>query len=238
MFVALSISICVSELWATYMGELPIETGAFFWQVMAVLIILLGLFSEDTQRDKSVLAVMAMWFSWVMLTDLWPEYLPASITGIETMAFSFLVLWALARQYFYPSVELVGENIFIGFYQGTRAPLLSSLGALIGLPFSSMVVVAGETVLRASGNGKMVLNNRAALRFNDYVFVDTGFKATPESFTEIAKCVGKPTTTFGIFRTKCIKNCEPILELLGLKPRSWAHQMPSVFFYQVSGAKK
>ena len=98
-----------------------------------------------------------------------------------------------------------------------------------------MVIVAGETVLRSSGNGKMVVNNPAILAPEDYIFINTGKKANPDIFKALAKCVGKSTKSFGIFKTKCIQNCAPVLEILGLKPKSWFYCVPSIFYYQVIG---
>ena len=232
MFAGLAIALCALEMLVTYSVTADAMIASLYWQIEMALFAGLALYSTDTQRDKSVLAIMALWFFWVMITDLWPEYIIAPISGLETMAFSFLVFWAFARPYLYPSAELVGENVYIGFYQGTHAPFLSSLGALFGLPFSSIVIASGTVVLRASKVGKLVTNNIAVVDNGNYVFVDTGVKATPEIFATMAKCSGEPTKAFGVFRTKCVEGCEPVLKLLGMKPKSWAHYMPSIFYYQ------
>ena len=87
-------------------------------------------------------------------------------------------------------------------------------------------------MLRSSGNGKMIFSNPAILPPEDYIFIDIGKKASPDIFKALAGCVGKSTKSFGILKTKCVRNCEPALELMGLKPKSWFYFMPSVFYYQ------
>ncbi|MCK5013223.1 MAG: hypothetical protein KAS66_05345 [Candidatus Omnitrophica bacterium] len=204
------------------------------FQAYIALLCVAALVSKDTQRDKSALSVLAIWAIWILLTDQFNLNLPDFLLSIEAFAFSFFVLWALIRPYFYASADLSqrGENVYIGFYQGTHAPLLSSLAALFGLPFSSIVIVAGDKVLRSSGAGKMVINNTSLLRKGDFILVDTNKPATKDIIDAIIKCDGLPTRAFGVFKTKCVRNCEPILELLGLKPKSWPYYLPSIFYYQ------
>jgi len=236
MFLVLVISIYVLEVLATHVDPMVGKFVVSFWQIEAMLLMLLAVFAESTQRDKSVLLVLSIWFGWIAITDLWPEYISAPVAGLETSIFSFFVLWAMARPYFYSSfpLESRGENILIGFYRGTKAPLLSSLSALIGLPFSSIVIVGGVTALRPSAFGEMTINHPDILNPDDYVFINTGVKATPGICAEIAKCSGKPTRLLGIFSAKCVRTCQPVLEMLGLKPKSWFHYMPSIFYYQAA----
>jgi hypothetical protein len=235
MFSLIAILLCAINITTAHFMDLEYDEYMIVFQAYVALLCVAAVVSKDTQRDKSVLSVLAIWAIWILLTDQFNLNLPDFLLSIESFVFSSFVVWALARPYFYPSADLSqrGENVYIGFYQGTHAPFLSSLGALFGLPFSSMVIVAGETMLRSSGNGKMVLNSPAILASKDYIFINTGKKATSDVFKAIAECVDKPTKAFGIFKTKCIRNCEPLLELLELKPKSWFHCMPSVFYYQV-----
>ena len=234
MMAFAAILLCAIELSLAHLLNLPIEQYFTVWQIELVLLAFVGLKSDGSQRDRSVLAIFLLWFGWIAATDWSIGYAEPLLVQYEAAIFSSLVLWALIRPYFYTTADLSqrGENVYIGFYQGTRAPFLSSLAALIGLPFSSMVIVAGETMLRSSGNGKMVVNNPAILAPEDYIFIDTGKKASTDMFKALAKCVGKSTKSFGIFRIKCVRNCEPVLELLGLKPKSWWYYMPSIFYRQ------
>ncbi|MCK5444694.1 MAG: hypothetical protein KAI73_03670 [Rhodospirillaceae bacterium] len=237
MMALAAILICAIELSLAHLLNLSSEQYFTVWQIELVLLAIVGLESSGSQRDQSVLAIFLLWFGWIAATDWAIDYAEPLLVQYEAAIFSSLILWALARPYLYPSAELVGENVFIGFYQGTHAPFLSSLGALIGLPFSSIVIASGTIVLRSSKFGKLVTNNIAVVDNGNYVFVDTGVKATPEIFATMAKCSGQPTKAFGIFRTNCVKGCGPVLELLGLKPKNWAYYLPSIFYYQaVRGA--
>ena len=235
MISLLVIFICLVELSTAHVIDLTVYQTLILWQIEIVIVAAIALVSEPTQRDKSILTIILLWFAWVAASDWLIPYAYPLLVQYDSAIFSFSVLWALTRSYFYTSADISirNENVIIGFYQGTHSPLISSLGALIGFPFSSMVIVAGETVLRSSGCGHMTLNNRAILQPKDYVFIDTGVEADEETFKIIAGCVGKPTKSFGIFRTKCIRNCEPVLALVGLKPKSWWHCIPSIFYYQV-----
>lgn len=233
MFAAIAILICAIEVFASYFTQ-----AGYYYDLMQLEILLVAiaaLFSERTQRDNSVFAIFIIWFAWIITTDRMVDQLPLAITTFEAPVLAIAVFWALARPYFYPSADLAqrGENVYIGFYHGPHAPFLSSLAALIGLSFSSMVIVAGDKVLRASGVGKMMLSPAAILNEDDYVFIDTKKVADENTFVIMSRCKDKPTKAFGIFRTKCIRNCEPVLELLDLKPKSWPYLVPSVFYYQV-----
>ena len=233
MFSILAIAICALSLFNSYYLGWGLSYGVS--QAELALLVVMALFSDSSQRHKSVLAIFTIWFVYIFATDWAIGYVPPVLNGFEANALSIAVLWALLRPYYYQSAELIGENVFIGFYQGTHAPFLSSLAALFGLPFPSVAIIAGDTVLRASGSGKMVINNSSVVRGGDFLLIDTGVMATEKIFEEIAKCSGKPTKALGVFRTKCIKNCEPVLEMLGLKPKSFFYYMPSIFYYQVTG---
>ena len=233
MTALLAILIAIGEVSAAHLFD-PVNYEMFvWWQIEMALIAAAGLMAKPTQRDRSILSVMVLWFAWIAASDWAFNYIPPVFVQYESMILLSLVLWATARPYFYTSTEPSGENVFIGFYRGPRAPFLSSLAALLGLPFSSMIIVAGETVLRSSGNGKMVINKTSALSKGDYVFVDTGVIATPQIFDSITRVIGKPTQALGVFRTKCVLNCEPVLERINIKPTSWLHRLPSIFYYQV-----
>lgn len=237
MFSLVAIALCAVNITTAHFMDLQYDEYVIVFQAYIALLCVAAVVSKDTQRDKSVLSLLTIWAVWILLTDQFNLNLPDFLLSIESFIFSFFVMWALVRPYFYTSADLSqrGENVYIGFYHGTRAPFLSSLAALFGLPFSSMVIVAGDKVLRSSGNGKMVFSNPEILPPEDYIFIDTGKKASPDMFKELAGCVGKSTKSFGIFRIKCIQNCIPVLDLLGLKPKSLFYCMPSIFYYQVIG---
>lgn len=235
MFVLPVILVCLIETFAAHFiqGDYTYDLN----QVQAMLLAIAAVSSQPTQRDKSVLSVLVGWFAFIAMTDRAVQFVPPDylfIASYEVVVLSILIMWALVRPHFYTSADLSqrGENVYIGFYQGTHAPFLSSVGALFGLPFSSIVIVAGDKVLRPSASGKMVINNTSLLRKGDFILVDTGKVATEEIINAIIKCDGLPTKAFGIFKTKCVQNCEPVLELLGLKPKSWPYYLPSIFYYQ------
>ena len=234
MFSFVAIALCAINITTAHLMGLQYDEYIIVFQVYIALLCVAAVLAKDTQRDKSALSVLTVWAIWILFTDQFNLNLPDFLLSIESFVFSFFVLWALIRPYFYPSASLPqrGDNVYIGFYQGTRAPFLSSLAALFGLPFPSMLIVAGETVLRSSGCGKMVKNGTAIIKPKDYVFVDTGKKTSKALNNAIDKCVNKPTKAIGIFRMKCVHNCEPVLDILGLKPKSFFHYLPSVFYYQ------
>lgn len=236
MIALLAILICVVEMSIAHVIDLSSYETMILWQIEIVVIAAIGLLSNTSQRDKSILTVLVLWFSWIAASDWMITYAHPLFVQYDSLFFSTLIMWALFRPYFYVSADLSlrGDNVYIGFYQGAHAPFLSSLGALFGLPFSSMIIVAGDTVLRSAGTGKMTINSTAAIKRGSYTFIDTGHVATKEVFEEIAKCVDRPTKAFGVFRTKCIRNCEPVLSLVGLKPKTWFHKIPSIFYYQAS----
>lgn len=111
---------------------------------------------------------------------------------------------------------------------------MSSLASLVGLPFASVAIVTGATALRASGSGKMVISDAKALLGSDFILIDTGKQGTPPVIQAITDCVGKPTQSFGMFRTRCIANLMPVLKIIGYEPRNWFYFIPSIFYFQAS----
>lgn len=238
MFALSAILICAIEILASHF--ITTDYSYDLTQIEVFLVSIMAVKSERTQMHNSVFAIFIIWFGYILTTDRWFSNAPLFFASYEATILSIIITWAFIRPYFYVSADLSarGENVLIGFYQGTRAPFLSSVGALLGLSFSSVIIVYGETVLRSSGSGKMVLNTPSAVSRGDYTFINTGKKVTPKIIEATAKCVGKPTKAFGIFRTKCVHNCEPVLEMLELKPKSFFHRMPSIFYYQVVRGKQ
>ena len=233
MFPAIAIAICALELLFPHLYEMA-SVDAYYsvWQFEMVLLCVAAIFSDGSQRDRSVLTVFLLWQSWLLASDWLVDSTYAAYGSLEATAFTALVLWALARPYFFQSATRTDRTVHIAFYNGSHAPLLSSLGALFGLPFSSVAIIAGNTAIRASRCGKMVVNNANVFTERDFVFVDTGIEPGAKFFEVLAGIAGKPTKGYGIFRVKCIDNLTPLLEIMGYVPKTIFHKIPSIFYYQ------
>lgn len=228
MFVPFIIAFCGVELFASHF---------IFWGDSFDINLLSGFItacawvaSTASQRDKSVSVVIIIWWAWSLATDRIIEAQTA--VSMEASVMVVCVFWALVRPYFYPSDERRERNVCIAFYKGSHAPFLSSIASLFGLPFSSVAIVTGVTALRASGCGKMVISDARLITGDDFVFIDTGIACTPKVIRAIAECTGKPTKSFGVFRTKCVVNLVPVLKIIGYEPDNFFYKIPSIFYFQ------
>lgn len=239
MFAFVALLLCAVDIAATHLMDLSHAEYGVVFQVYIALLCALSVLAKDTQRDKSVLSVLLIWAVFVLATDQFDLDLPNSLLTYESAIFTSFVIWAMIRPYFYPSDEYKPGNVCIAFYKGTNAPFLSSLASLVGLPFASVAIVTGATALRASGSGKMVLSDAKALLGSDFVLIDTGKQGTPSVIQAISECVGKPTRSFGLFRTRCIANLMPVLKVIEYEPTKFLGQskftpykIPSIFYFQ------
>ena len=233
MFAFTAAAICLLELSAAHYMALSAEVFYMAWQIELVLLVVLGLSSDGGQRDRSALLAFFLWFGFMAATDWALIAPPPLLVQYEAVAFTVLVCWALMRPYFFASTASNGRTVHIAFYKGAHAPILSAISALFGLPFASVSIVAGNTAIRASGRGVMVISDaRAMFAGDDYVLVDTGFEPGPDFFAAMADCQGKPTKTLGFLRMRCVANLSPLLKLLGYEPRTIFHKIPSIFYFQ------
>lgn len=233
MLPIIALLLCAINITTAHLMSLQYDEYVVVFQAYIALLCLGAVVSDGSQRDKSILTVLLIWEVWILTTDQFNIGLPDVVLSLESAFFTSFVLWAIARPHFYPSDQRSELNVCIAFYKGSHAPLISSIGALFGLPFASVAIVAGATVLRPSGSGKMTITNGMALHKDDFVFVDTGIECTPEIIKQIALCSGKPTTVLGIFRVKCVANIMPVLRLMkGYEPKNWLYRIPSIFYYQ------
>jgi len=232
MISIVAIVLCGIELSVAHMLDLSLWKYMTVGQVELVFLAIMGVLSDGSQRDRSVMMVFVVWFGWIAATDWYTFEINPLLVQYEAALFSAIVFWALARPYFYPSDEYKPGNVCIAFYKGTNAPFLSSLASLAGLPFASVAIVTGVTALRASGGGKMVVSDAKALLGHDFVLIDTGIQCTPPVIEAIKACVGKPTRSFGIFSTRCVANLFPVLKVIGYEPKSVFYNIPSIFYFQ------
>lgn len=231
----LAISLCFLEIASAHFLDLKSDEFSdefiVIWQAEFIMVALLGLLSDGGQRDRSILTVFVIWFGWIFITDWAVIEASALLVEYEAVIFSALVFWAMVRLYYFTSDPLSKDTVCIVFYRGNRAPFLSSLAALIGLPFSSVAVAMGEFVLMASKKGHMVIADSKVLNSRDFVCIDTGVKAQPEITEAAFNCAGAPTKSMG-FRTKCVSNLLPVLKQIGYAPRTIFHKIPSIFYSQ------
>ncbi len=225
MFRAATIAtIAIALLSAFLVGA---STAAYdtLFEVQYVAMALIAFYAKPTQRDRSVISVLLIWAVWVLATD-WPAFnFPPIYVNFEAAAFSALTLWALFRPYNYASHDAMSPNVKIGFYQGKNKHLLSSLGALIGLPFSSIAIISGGHAIRAGHGGVIREVQAISLHGGDYVFVDTGVPATQELIAALKSLVGAKIK----FRTGCVVSMEKVLVRLGYTLK-WYDYVPSLFY--------
>lgn len=232
MKAALAIAICLFELAVTHFLDLTSGEFIAIWQAEFIMVALLGLLSDGGHRDRSILTVFVLWFGWIFVTDWAIIEAPALLVEYEAAIFSALVLWAMVRPYYFISADLSKDTVCIVFYRGDRAPLLSSLASLIGLPFSSVAVAVGEFVLMASKKGHMVIADSKVLNSRDFVCIDTGVKGVSEITEAAFNCAGTPTKSMGMLRMKCVANLMPVLKEIGYAPKTVFHNIPSLFYFQ------
>lgn len=191
---------------------------------------IVAFYSQNTRRDKAVITVLLIWAVWVLATD-WTsfDFSPVYI-NFEAAAFSALTLWALVRPYEYTSDKLNQNDIFIGFYQGRNKHILSVLASLVGLPFSSIALIAGDYTIRAGG-GVLKEVPTSSLMEEHYVFVNTTLKVTKQALQMLRAMVGVNTMRYG-FRIGCIAAMKTGLSDLGYQ-LSWYDYVPSFFYRTV-----
>lgn len=231
MKAALAIALCSIEITVAHLLEI---SGAEFMavnQIELALLALLGLLSDGGQRDRSILTVFVLWFGWIFVTDWAIIEASPLLIEYEAVIFSALVFWAMVRPYFFASDSVSEDTVCIAFYHGTKAPFLSSLSSLIGLPFSSVAVLAGGLAVRASSAGRMVAVDWRGVLEGDFVCVDTGVKCSSATSAAIRACTGASTKSAGL-RMRCVANLMPILKEIGYEPRTIFHKIPSIFYFQ------
>jgi len=233
MFPFVAILICIVEITATHFYGASQERYAIFYQSEIVLLTALGIFSHGRKR-KPVLTVFAVWFSWIFISDWYPEYVHDIFGNYEAIIFSFMVILTLVKPYHSISHEINNKNVCLAFYGGEKAPLLSTLSALVGLPFSSVAVIAGGNVLRPH-NGVLRLTPAKDFKHPEYTIIDTGVPVTTEIELEMGRVVGNSVKRFGL-GMGCVSELSPVLEMVGIRPKSI---IPSIFYYQaVKHARK
>lgn len=238
MLPALALSLCVIDFLKSHSMYLAgLEDGVFF-QGYIVLLCCAGVVSNGSQRDRAILTALLIWAIWVLATDQSSLQIPGFAVTLESAVFSALVFWAIARPYTIPSQAIDPSNVCIAFYHGNRAPLLSSLSALIGLPFASVSIVAGATALRPDKCGKLVITDaRAYDRSPHHTIIDTGVEADAGVLKVMTDTVGAQVRV-GPFRIGCIKALRPVLDHIGIAPASLFHYIPSIYFYQAARASR
>lgn len=209
-----------------------LTAGSILWYDMLfeaqyVALAVIALNSKDTRRDRAVIMVLLAWGIWILATD-WPPFnFPPIYLNFEAAAFSALTLWALFRPYNYVSDKLNKDDVFIGFYQGRNKHPLSVLSSLIGLPFSSIAMIAGDVTIRSSG-GVLKEVPTASLSPEHYVFINTTTPATDKIIADLRALSGASATVYGL-RVGCIWAMRKALAAVGYR-LSWRDYIPSLFY--------
>lgn len=208
--------------------ELPAAQYDILFQLEYVLLAVVAFSSTGSHRDRSAISILLIWAAWTLLTDQFNLDISGIILSYESVFFSVLVLWILARPYSYISDIPNEDYVSIAFYQGRKAPIVSELSALIGLPFSSISIVVGEFVLRPS-KGILRMGESRALKQSDYVFVNTKIPVNRNVFNAIRKQAGAPIK----LGSGCVAAMAETLKVIGLPLKTWTDNIPSLFYYRV-----
>ncbi len=109
--------------------------------------------------------------------------------------------------------------------------------SLIGLPVSSMSVVASDLWLKlVIDEPKMVITYSGKLNREKYIIIDTGIMITEKIKNIIHNLEGSPAITKNslFLRVRCIAAIKPLLSKLGPEwtPKSIIQQIPSLYFYK------
>ena len=231
MFSLSIIFISVLEVVSTFSLGLSWDAYDFLFQLEIIAVVLAGL-SVKGKRETAVLTVLAGWFIWQAVTDWFITTPDPMFTNIETTVFIVAVFFTLLRPYYLPSAKLSSVNVVLAFYNGSKSPLLSRIGSMVGLPYSSLAIIAGDEILCSGRCGVMRMGKTSAIDTTNFYFIDTGYKITNEILKVMAGCIGRTTTCATIFRIKCVANVMPVLTALKVQPKNMFFYIPSVFLYQ------
>ncbi len=213
--------------------------GATMNQAQMALVAVLAVMAtlKPSRRKKAVLGVVAANSVWIALTD-WaipPADINTLVFIVESAVWFALFVWVLARPYPIES-QVSGKKVCLVFRKaGTKVPILSSIGSLMGFPVSSMSIVASGRWLRINGSRhEWVISDCRILEGNrDWVVINTGIAVTPEIEKAIDGMKGKSAGK-GFLRMSCVWGVRHILALLGpeWKPSVY-HRLPNLYLYKV-----
>ncbi len=231
MFSFAIIGIALIEVISTFSLGWPQSAYELLFQLEIIAVALAGL-SVKGKRETAVLAVLVGWFIWQAVTDFFFTDLTPMFVNIETTAFIVAVFFTLLRPYYLPSAKFSYETVILAFYNGSKSPLLSRIGSMVGLPYSSLAIIAGDEILCSGRCGVMRMGKTSAIDTSNFYFIDTGYKITNEILKVMAGCIGRTSTCATIFRIKCVVNVMPVLTALKVQPKNMFFYIPSIFLYQ------
>ncbi len=231
MFSLAIIGVALIEVVSTFSLGLPRVAYESLFQLEIIAVSIAAIYTKG-KRETSVLTVLAAWFIWQAVTDWFITTPDPMFVNIETTAFIVAVFFTLLRPYYLPSAKFSYETVILAFYNGSKSPLLSRIGSMVGLPYSSLAIIAGDEILCSGRCGVMRMGKTSAIDTTNFYFIDTGYKITNEILKVMAGCIGRTSTCATIFRIKCVVNVMPVLTALKVQPANMFFYIPSVFLYQ------
>jgi hypothetical protein len=178
--------------------------------------------------------------------------MPSGYIALESSAFATLLIWAMARPYEFRSDELTTDTVCLLFYRAKGGGVLMHMFGLLGLPVTSVSVVAGNswlhlvrkepTVVKEDLSGVPWYKLRRGIGYEKYFVVDTGVPVTTGIKIAIDNIEGSPVRTASSLwlRLRCIATLKPLLSMLGAyyTPRNIFEQIPAIYFYRLTGNRR
>ena len=208
MFYICVIAFCFLELTNAHLLESPTDgQSAVLMQAQLVSIAFCAVFSKGCARHDAVLSVLAVWTSYIIITD-WVDYVPPVLSSIETTAICMLIFWISRRPERLPSYS--GDNVALAFYSGPTAPLIATVLSLPTLPYKGVaLVVDGQMMMPRRKVGEFVRTDLATVG-RGWTILGTPFKTTPEIKKIFNALEGQPVTM-----ANCVSALRPALDIFG-----------------------
>ncbi len=131
------------------------------------------------------------------------------------------------REYDLPNDKLNTQDIFILLLKPRSR--WEVLKALIGIPVASVCIYYNGYVWAFRSSGKYQLSHITPKLINNHTIINTGYKKTDEIIELLNSKIGN-TRGLGI---KCIYEIRDILTIMGLKPKTLLHYIPSIYVSQL-----
>jgi len=246
MFIILAIVYLMIDVIApTLLGDIGEWTQWNMQQAQIAMLAVLGWMSAKSASPKrtAVMTVLMVQSVWILCTDWAISYVPEAISVSEGAVFFALLVWAFMRPYEYKSDQLTTDTVCLLFYKANGGSFLMHVFGVLGLPVSSMSVVAGEYWLKLV-RGKAYLQKDLSVCINEsrYIIVDTGIPVSEHIHGLFNMLRNEPARTpMSLWlRLRCIASIKPLLRELGdyYVPRNIFEQIPAIYFYKFTGDRR